>query len=556
MDLPVWQWLPVLFFIVIQCSFIFAPWANTFLSDVWGDRRVAKYFKIGLMAGVWQLFWLGIVPAFTPYWPLPWMPVIGGLTLSVGVVMVYYELPKDRRSAASRKDMTMMFFTIGNCIFIFAIGCPLLYYLSLNYDGFFKMCIFLSFFLLRAGFERIAKHYAKLYCIDCYPIIILFAMYAYEFFVASVISSVTQIWLAMLLIALDLGENLYYIYCSYVRRSSGPGDIGKDTPDGPASLEVRESDAQNIEKDDSKQPRDAWPPELPLVIADPSTLSAVGGVKEDGLSFSRIVPSTDGSVAGNLELTSGSNFPGLEQQVSAELPVTVDRRSIPRRGSSMSTLSSFTNLPKSELQEGEPTDNNGAKTTTNSGSHGGMSLFSSKSDPVGIVENSNTNMGDDEIIQTDESIRRPLSIMTIAICKEVVEILAPVHYLVCFVVLRSLNPKLHDAFWDMTDEEFMRGIRRLLIDIVAEVGVFILLITFMKRWYHESIISIFLRLMYRFFWPFLTSQMALMTYYIVLQYTNAGMTVPFDFMWIGEKNATWHGGNCYTVGNETIEEVC
>ncbi|EER08385.1 hypothetical protein Pmar_PMAR000425 [Perkinsus marinus ATCC 50983] len=71
--------------------------------------------------------------------------------------------------------------------------------------------------------------------------------------------------------------------------------------------------------------------------------------------------------------------------------------------------------------------------------------------------------------------------MSIAICKEAMEILAPIHYLICFVVLRSVNPKLHDTFWDMTDEEFMRGIRRLLVDIVAEVGVFMLLVVAMKR---------------------------------------------------------------------------
>ncbi|EER08384.1 hypothetical protein Pmar_PMAR000424 [Perkinsus marinus ATCC 50983] len=174
----------------------------------------------------------------------------------------------------------------------------------------------------------------------------------------------------------------------------------------------------------------------------------------------------------------------------------------------------------------------------------------------GVVEDLDANMRSEEIPEDGEPARRPLSIMSIAICKEAMEILAPIHYLICFVVLRSVNPKLHDTFWDMTDEEFMRGIRRLLVDIVAEVGVFMLLVVAMKRWYQESAISIFLRLMYRFFWPFISVQIALMSFYIVLQYSNAGMTVPFDFKWIGQENVTWHGGNCYTVGNETIDEVC
>ncbi|EER11400.1 hypothetical protein Pmar_PMAR029582 [Perkinsus marinus ATCC 50983] len=51
-------------------------------------------------------------------------------------------------------------------------------------------------------------------------------------------------------------------------------------------------------------------------------------------------------------------------------------------------------------------------------------------------------------------------------------------------------------------------------------------------------------------------QICLMTHYIDLQYSNAGMTFSFDFKWIGEKNATWHGGNCYTMGNETVGMVC
>ncbi|KAF4757246.1 hypothetical protein FOZ63_022134, partial [Perkinsus olseni] len=96
----------------------------------------------------------------------------------------------------------------------------------------------------------------------------------------------------------------------------------------------------------------------------------------------------------------------------------------------------------------------------------------------------------------DGGSKRALSIMTVAICKEVVEVLAPIQYLICSLILRTFNPKLHDTFWDMTDEEFVRGIRRLLIDIAAEACLFVLLIVVIKRWLNESVIFIALRLGY------------------------------------------------------------
>ncbi|KAF4739210.1 hypothetical protein FOZ62_021975, partial [Perkinsus olseni] len=107
-DVPAWQWLPVLFLIAFQCAFLLAPWSNSFLSDVWGEERVAKFFKIGLMAGAWQLLCLGVLPAFTPYWPLPWMPMIGGVTLLATVVMIYYNVPRDKRSLRSKRKLAML----------------------------------------------------------------------------------------------------------------------------------------------------------------------------------------------------------------------------------------------------------------------------------------------------------------------------------------------------------------------------------------------------------------------------------------------------------------
>ncbi|KAF4659025.1 hypothetical protein FOZ61_005071 [Perkinsus olseni] len=626
-DVPVWQWLPVLFLIAFQCAFLLAPWSNSFLSDVWGDNRVSKYFKIGLMAGAWQVICLGVVPAFTPYFPLPWMPMIGGVTLLATIVMIYYNVPRDKRSLRSRRKLAMLFMTVGSGVTVFALGYPFLYYLSLELHGFLKVLIFIFFFVFRKVSERVSKHYARLHSIDCYPMIVLFAMYAYEFFVSSVISAVTEVWLAMLLISLDLLENLYYIYCIHqarnpillhhsmssnpsqsrsldrqrdvveevARRSSADlaplpptrapnpaGDLsqadetsGYDhcsrkvevTPHPPVS-ELKswlrgsgERVTGNLRDGEGRAPKGAlftsWrcnrrtdSDALNRELNSHSKISTkVGRFKGRGSNFSRVMPSMNASADENPDHRITPSNSGKQQRIKAKEAVSGAPTRIARRGSSMSTLASFSTLAKNpSVIEG--------KRTSPGLSREGSSMSSRRSSVLEVITDLVTGRNTREMGDGDEISQRALSIMTIAICKELVEVLAPVQYLICFIVLRSSNPKLHDTFWDMADEEFLRGIRRLVIDIVAEACLFMLLIFVIKRRLSESVISIALRLGHHFLWPFFTVQLSMMTYYIVLQYSNAGMTFSLDVKWIGEKNTTWHGGNCYTAGNETIEEVC
>ncbi|KAF4681358.1 hypothetical protein FOZ62_016111, partial [Perkinsus olseni] len=102
-------------------------------------------------------------------------------------------------------------------------------------------------------------HYARMFCIDCYPMIVLFGMYGYEFFISSAISDVPEVWLAMLLIALDLAENFFHIYCIYQAEdpSSSLGGVSR------VSLEDPKPDSQRVEGDNEGQPDEAAPALLP-----------------------------------------------------------------------------------------------------------------------------------------------------------------------------------------------------------------------------------------------------------------------------------------------------
>ncbi|KAF4748333.1 hypothetical protein FOZ63_019267 [Perkinsus olseni] len=477
--------------------------------------------------------------------------------------------------------------------------------------------------------------------------IVLFGMYGYEFFISSAISDVPEVWLAMLLIALDLAENFFHIYCIYQAEdpSSSLGGVSR------VSLEDPKPDSQRVEGDNEGQPDEAAPALLPptdhehpandlqtsdshpdaviepplpqstalqtgfplsasdernggaCLIADregnsvkthldalqcpdqlePDVLYGRGGSHPKTLEpssdaqcsdFLRIMPSVDGNATVNPD--HGRVTAGRKREIAARLSYSSERRGIDRRGSSMSTLSSFTSLLKHTigyarqgLVEGTldgvslASDGNGlvngsfpiddAQTIVRRTSHKG-SLPSRRSSVLEMI--TEVIIGRSKGKSAEKLSKRSLSVMTIAICEEMVEILAPLHFLISSCFLRTFNPKLHDTFWDMTDEEFARSIRRLLIDIVAEACLFILFIIAMKRRFDESIVFIALRLGHHFLWPFLTVQVSLMTYYILLQYSNAGMTFAGDFMWVGEKNVTWHGGNCYTRRSETVDEVC
>ncbi|EEQ98200.1 hypothetical protein Pmar_PMAR002018 [Perkinsus marinus ATCC 50983] len=581
---------------------MFAPWSNSFLSDVWGERRVWKYFKIGFIAGTWQLFWLGIIPAFTPYWPLPWMPIIGCLTLLAIVGIIYQNLPKDKRSLGSRKRIAMVLVSIGSCVAVFGISYPLLYYTALQLDGFLKFWIFLSFYLFRIVFEKVAKYYARLYCVDCYPMIVLFAMYAYEFFISSVISAVSEIWLAMLMIALDLTENLYYLYCSYQAINqvslNEVVDICLPTTGDPAgSLRL----GGTAEKSNDSDPKSSTLV-IPKRPSDSSTGAKTADENSDG-QFLKLgvyscqlsdhsehtgicadVVERPPSISGHLRLPEQdgvdvpehdcpmrdrdrAQYTAADHLATGECGAVVDRDleriMSPPRARPSSLLVPQGLVVADPGRRSIPSHRNSVSSDAADIIDGqargrrGSNVSSRRSSVFEILGDMLTGVNMETMADMkDGASGCTLSIMTVAICKEVVEILAPIQYLICSLLLRYSNPKLHDTFWNMTDEEFMRGIRRLLIDIVAEGSLFVLLIIVMKRWLNESVVFIALRLSYQFFWPFLAMQICLMTHYIDLQYSNAGMTFSFDFKWIGEKNATWHGGNCYTMGNETVGMVC
>ncbi|KAF4659027.1 hypothetical protein FOZ61_005073 [Perkinsus olseni] len=599
-----------------------APWTNSLLSDVWGDRRVSKYFKIGLMAGVWQLFWLGVVPAFTPYWPLPWMPVCSGVPASAVVGMIYYNLPQDGPSLGPRSRFAMVPITLCSAISVFGLAYPVLYFLALKQNRFLRFWICLAFFVLRVVFEKFAKHYARLYCVDCYPMIVLLAMYAYEFFISSVITGVTEVWLAMLLISLDLLENLYYIYCIYKAAypvpsrngiSPAPPDSRKSNPQGevgcnrdqrgcaepaprsntnaehPANGSRNMTEVSENYETARKEPENA---QLPVLDSDfhlngsdkrsnaltcgingaalnarlansmdclgqfdadehhksrsgrCSALAAAELARDERSDFSPAMPLSHESPAVNAELTITATNPGGKQRIRDDF--SRSGGGIARRRSSMSTLSSFTSLLGTNSIPERP---------VSSSSDEFPFPYRRSGSPEKIAESS-IEANNEQISTRDGSFNSSFSILAVAICKEVVEVVAPMHYLICSLVLRTFNPKLHDTFWDMTDEEFWQGIWRLLIEIVAEASLFIILIIAMKRWFNESVTSIGLRLGYHFSWPFAALQVSLMTYYIAVQYSNSGMSFSFDFKWIGYKSTTWHGGNCYTTGYETIEEVC
>ncbi|KAF4691325.1 hypothetical protein FOZ62_003566, partial [Perkinsus olseni] len=569
-DVSAWQWLPVLFLLGFQCSFMFAPWSNSFLSDVWGDERVSKYFKIGFMAGTWQLLWLGVVPAFTPYFPLPWMPVIGCVTLLAIVGMIYYNLPKDKRSLGSRKKIAMVLVSIGSCVAVFGISYPMLYYFALNLNGFFRFWICLSFYVFRIVFEKVAKHYARLYCIDCYPMIVLFAMYAYEFFISSVISAVTEVWLAVLLISLDLMENLYYIYCSYQVRNpisssnvinlAPPGSRENDPQrngneglsndaahpgvgsrraatttenDDDAEVEaaVAESPLATLNNEAQSSNAEALsniflgsgPPESNVTLGQQNSIPDIAGTgasvvgrPSDSVGDTSL---TNEGGTGALENASVPRSPGREQHTTAEPFATGQNDGTLGRYSSGDSASPPTSPLASSVGCGSrgplrgDTDRSALNFCEDSvlkdnfamddrrTSAGRCSDGSWRSSRRGSVFEILADLLTGVNMETmagmrDGGSKRALSIMTVAICKEVVEVLAPIQYLICSLILRTFNPKLHDTFWDMTDEEFVRGIRRLLIDIAAEACLFVLLIVVIKRWLNESVIFIALRLGY------------------------------------------------------------
>ncbi|KAF4704165.1 hypothetical protein FOZ63_033751 [Perkinsus olseni] len=428
--------------------------------------------------------------------------------------------------------------------------------------------------------------------------IVLFAMYAYEFFISSVITGVTEVWTAMLLISLDLLENLYYIYCIYraaypfpsrdairpappnSRKSDprGEADRNRDqqpshaepTPgsniDGehPANGSRRTKQVSENYEPARKEPQKAQLPalesELHLNGSDErgSAVScgnsdvaptaklenSLNHLSQYDSNFSPVLPLSKGSAAAIDGLAISGRNPDGEQSITDDPPRSGG--GIARRRSSMSTLSSFTSMLETKsVLEG----------TVRSFSDE-CSLPRRRDGSHEVISSSTIEANNRQLSRKDGNFDGSFSILAIAICKEVVEVVAPMHYLVCSCVLRTFNPKLHDIFWDMTDEEFWQGIWRLSIEIVAEASLFIVIIIAMKRWLNESVTSIALRLGYHFSWPFAALQVSLMTYFITLQYSNSGMLFSFDFKWIGEKNTTWHGGNCYTTGNETAEEVC
>ncbi|KAF4727363.1 hypothetical protein FOZ63_033750 [Perkinsus olseni] len=578
-----------------------APWVNSFLSDVWGSNRVSKYLKIGLMAGAWQAFWLGVVPAFTPYWPLPWMPMIGGATFSAVFGMIYYNVPRGKRSVECRNKIAMVFITLGGGEAIFGISYPILYRLSLELDGLLKLCFFLFFYVFRKIFENVAKHYARMFCVDCYPMIVSFAMYGYEFFISSAISDVPEVWLAMLLITLDLAENFFHIYCIYRAEDPSPSleDTSRVAPENSKPDSQRKGDDEDRpdllpaferkhlvidsrempQKSDSHHDVEIDPPLPQSTVSEPgfqlsasdeqsdgaplgedgevsmkATLHAVqypGQLEPDDLrdresdrpknltwsngtqcsDFSPIMPSMDGRAAEKSAHDDASA--GRKLQIIANLPSTTERWGISRRGSSISTLSSFTSLLKhmtgsapqkpvrDNLGGGSPSPGgnglangpfpiDGTRTTVRRASHQN-SLSSSRSNVLEII--TEVTIGRSKGKFAEKLSKRKLSVMTIAICEEVVEILAPLHFLLCSCVLRTFNPKLHDTFWDMTDEQFTRSIHRLFIDIVAEVCLLAVLIIAMKRRFDESVIFIALRLGYYFFWSFLAVQVSMICWH-------------------------------------------
>ncbi|KAF4727365.1 hypothetical protein FOZ63_033752, partial [Perkinsus olseni] len=504
----VWQWLPVLFIIFFQSTFMLAPWSNSFLSDVWGDERVAKYFKIGLMAGAWQAFWLGVVPAFTPYWPLPWMPLIAGATLSAVFGMIYYNVPRDKRSAECRRKIAMVFVTLGGGEAIFGISYPILYHISLELNGLLKLCFFLGFYVFRKVFENVAKHYARMFCIDCYPMIVLFGMYGYEFFISSAISDVPEVWLAMLLIALDLAENFFHIYCIY--RAGDPSlslgntsrvaledtehDLQREGDDedqpsllSPSDLEHPADYSREMpQKSDSYHDAEMEPPLPQSAVSEPgSQLSASGKrdgsprgedgeasikaslhavqcpgqVESDGVcgtgsgrpkncisssgaqcsEFSPIMPSMNGRVAESSD--HGIASAGRKREIVAKLSNTTERWGIARRGSSMSTLSSFTSLLKHMTGSGlqKPVRANLGKRSPSPGGNGLVKGPFSIDDAQTIVRRTSHEsslssrrssvlemiteviIGRSKGKSAEKLSKRSLSVMTIAICEEMVE---------------------------------------------------------------------------------------------------------------------------------------
>ncbi|KAF4665008.1 hypothetical protein FOL47_004827 [Perkinsus chesapeaki] len=569
LNLPLLEWLPVLSLLCFQCCFMFAPWANRFLSNVWGDNSVKKYFQIGCVAAAWQLLWLGIIPYFTPYWPLPMMPLIGCATILAIVFMIYFSLPLEMRVlTSSRFRILGVLLSVGSCIVVFGISYPFLFFVSSKTAGDIRLLVGSFFYVFRAIFERVSKHFAKKYCIDCYPMIVLFAMYAYEFFISSVISSVKQLSVAILLIGLDLLENAYYLLCIFRARQSMParGDIcpallKDDMSDQGHQKSCREKErnasTRNKDTEQSNNPPAATPMECAseakksahrgdrqtsqpgeLVELKPNLLEAPGGIHGDSNSRRQSSRSSIPTTAASVHDFHAVHLP--EPVGSRE----VDNPDIPKQSESW--------------PEEVPSEEKQAARDMRRGSHE-SSRSSRRGSLLELIGDAVTGMNPKMLVEmADGGSKRSLCIVSIAICKEVVEILAPLHYLLCSLMIRTFNSKLHDSLWNVTDEEYRDGLIRLVIDILAEGLLFALLVYFIQRWLGISVILIALRLSHLFFWPFIGMQVCLMTHYIDLQYTNAGMSFSFDFEWVGEKssNVTWHGGYCYTFGNETIEEAC
>jgi len=139
--------------------------------------------------------------------------------------------------------------------------------------------------------------------------------------------------------------------------------------------------------------------------------------------------------------------------------------------------------------------------------------------------------------------------------KEAMEVLVPLQIVASFCGIYIFNPKWNHITAGMSPEDFLYGCWVAGADLLLEALMFLMLLLAVQRWCRLNPWRLLVRVLHHDLKTQTLTLTSIVMYTSMLQNTAAGTDIALRFNWL-EDNSTWHGGFCWTVGDEALQAAC